>query len=65
MFPANALVAFDARIKTEASAGPTQGVHAKLNVNPIMYASIGFIFPPIFRFILFSTFKKFNFIMLS
>ena len=34
--PANVFSECDANIKTEDSAGPTHGVHAKLNVKPIM-----------------------------
>lgn len=42
-FPEKILFAFEANIKTEDSAGPTHGVQAKLNVNPIMKAISGFI----------------------
>ena len=44
MFPTADVVAPEAIIKTEESAGPIHGVHAKLKVNPIISAITGFIF---------------------
>lgn len=43
--PSNAVFAPDAIINTEDNIGPTQGVQAKLKVNPIKSATSGPTFP--------------------
>ena len=66
ILPNSILSALLAIINTEDSAGPTHGVHAKLNKNPMTNATIGFILLGlIFIFSFFSFCKDLKFIIFN